>query len=66
LVEREPTCGDHPRNFRLSPDGKFTIVANMNTGNLVFFRINADTGELTPSGTVLEVPRPMCIRFLQK
>lgn len=66
LVEREPTGGDHPRNFRLSPDGKFLIVANMNTGNLVFFRIDAETGALAPSGTVLEVPRPMCVRFLEK
>ena len=66
ILERVPTGGDHPRNFRLSPDGAFLFVANMRSNNVVLFRINGDTGRLTPTGTVLEAPRPMCIRFLKR
>ncbi len=55
--------GVHPRNFRISPDGKFMLVANQNTNNIVVFSINADTGQLTPTGTQLEVDKPMCLKF---
>jgi 6-phosphogluconolactonase (cycloisomerase 2 family) len=31
---------------------------------VVVFRIDAKTGELTPSGVSVKVPAPMCVRFV--
>lgn len=60
-----PSGGKHPRNFRMSPDGKFMLVANQLDNNIVVFSIDQNTGQLTPTGTELEVEKPMCLKFLK-
>ncbi len=55
--------GDHPRNFRFSPDGRFLLVANQNSNNVVVFSVDLSTGELKPTGEVLDVDKPMCLKF---
>jgi 6-phosphogluconolactonase len=55
--------GDHPRNFRLSPDGRFLLVANQMSNNIEIFAVNDQTGELTPTGQNIELKSPMCIKF---
>lgn len=56
--------GKHPRNFRFSPDGNFMLVANQQTDNIVVFKVDPQTGELSPTTTELNVPQPMCLKFL--
>ncbi len=34
LIGHEPTRGDSPRNFAISPDDRFLLVANQNSNNL--------------------------------
>lgn len=63
-VEREPTQGKTPRNFRIDPTGGYLFAANQASGSVVVFRIDAKTGELTPSGVSVKVPAPMCVRFV--
>jgi 6-phosphogluconolactonase len=58
------TQGETPRNFALDPSGQFLFAANQKTENIVVFRINQETGDLTPTGTKIDVPTPVCIRFL--
>lgn len=58
------TQGETPRNFAVDPSGQFLLAANQKTGTVVVFRINQDTGELTPTGSTIDVPAPVCIRFL--
>jgi len=53
-----------PRNFAIDPTGTFLIVANQDGDSLVMFRINQKTGELTPTDQRVEVPRPVCVRFV--
>jgi 6-phosphogluconolactonase len=55
-----------PRNFNIDPTGKFLIVANQGGDSLVVFAIDAKTGELTPTGQKIEVPGPVCVKFLPK
>jgi len=62
-VEHEPTGGKTPRNFEISPDGKFLITANQNTGDLFSFRIDQGSGKLKATGKHLKVPSPVCIAF---
>lgn len=63
-VEHVSTQGKTPRNFGIDPTGSYLFAANQNTGNIVIFRIDAKTGRLKPTGQVLEVPSPVCVKFM--
>jgi 6-phosphogluconolactonase len=63
-VEHESTQGQTPRNFGIDPTGQFLLAANQNSDTVVVFRIDAATGELEPTGEVIQVPTPVCVRFL--
>jgi 6-phosphogluconolactonase len=41
------------------------LVANQSGGNVLVFRINQTTGELTPTAGSVQVTSPVCIRFLE-
>lgn len=56
--------GKHPRNFALSPDGAYVLAANKDTNNIATFRRDPETGGLEPTGHSLEVPEPVCVRFM--
>ncbi|MGA7169525.1 MAG: beta-propeller fold lactonase family protein, partial [Candidatus Sulfotelmatobacter sp.] len=64
LVEYAPTKGQNPRNFAIDPTGTLIFAANEKSDNIVIFRINAQTGRLTPTGEVLNIAQPVCVRFL--
>ncbi|HHW80043.1 MAG TPA: lactonase family protein [Acholeplasmataceae bacterium] len=40
------TQGDHPRDFNLSFDERFLVVANMNSNNLTLYERDAESGSL--------------------
>jgi 6-phosphogluconolactonase (cycloisomerase 2 family) len=63
LRGHQSTYGDHPRNFTLDPSGKFLIVANQVTHNLVVFKRDLQTGLLTPTGFEVHVPNPSCLQM---
>jgi len=58
------TQGDFPRNFGIDPSGQYLLVANQRSNNIFSFRINMETGELSPTGHSIEIPQPVCIKFL--
>jgi 6-phosphogluconolactonase len=64
VVGHEPTRGNTPRNFGIDPTGQFLLAANQSSGTIVPFRIDQDTGKLTATGQVLEIPAPVCVKFL--
>jgi 6-phosphogluconolactonase len=63
-VENTLTGGSTPRNFGISPDGKYLLAANQKSDNVVVFRIDSKSGRLTSTGNSLEVPSPVCVKFL--
>ena len=63
-VENTSTGGKTPRNFGISPDGKYLLAANQQTNNVVVFRIDPKSGHLSSTGNTLEVPSPVCVKFL--
>ena len=63
-VGHESTRGRTPRNFGIDPTGTFLLAANQTTGNLAVFRIDSKTGKLKLVGKPIEVPRPVCVKFL--
>jgi 6-phosphogluconolactonase len=62
LVGFEPTKGEEPRNFKLSPDEKFLLVANQNSDNIISFKRDIETGLLTFVNEI-NAPAPVCILF---
>lgn len=56
--------GEFPRNFGIDPSGRWMYVLNQNTNNIVVYGINAKTGMPEPTGDQLQVPIPVCIKFL--
>jgi len=63
FVENVSVKGKEPRNFEIDPTGKRLLVANQNSDNIVEFDIDPTTGKLTPNGTEIKVPVPVCIKF---
>ncbi len=63
-IENESTQGKTPRNFGIDPTGRFLVAANQSTNDVVVFRIDETTGTLEPTGSKLDVPSPVCVKFL--
>jgi 6-phosphogluconolactonase len=63
LAGYQSTMGKTPRNFMIDPTGKFLLAANQNSDNIVVFKRNKTTGLLTPTGTEISVPKPVCLKM---
>ena len=59
----EPTQGKTPRSFSIDPSGRYLLAANQNSDSVVVFRIDEESGKLTPTGTTVNVPSPVCVEF---
>lgn len=62
-VTNQSTGGKGPRNFTIAPNGKFLLVANQYTNNVVVFERDINTGLLKNNGTSIEVGAPVCLVF---
>ena len=65
LVDHTSTQGKTPRNFAIDPTGTLLFAENQESNTIVVFRIDEKTGKLTPTGKVLEVGQPVCVKFLK-
>jgi 6-phosphogluconolactonase len=66
FIEFTSTEGDWPRDFTLDPTEKFLLVANQESGNLALFSREDSTGILSLLQSNIQVPQPVCIKFLHK
>jgi len=55
------TLGKKPRNFTISNDGNWLLVANQDTDNIIIYKINKATGDLINTGNSIRVPMPVCL-----
>ena len=65
-VENEKTGGRTPRNFGIDPTGAYLLAANQSTSVVVVFRVDPRSGALEPTGHSVEVPTPVCVRFVAR
>lgn len=63
LASVASTVGKWPRNFALDPDGSFLFSENKNSDEVRTFGVDPTSGELEPTGSVLDVPTPCCMKF---
>lgn len=63
LVRHEPTYGKHPRNFTIDPSGNFLLVANQFSDNIVVFKRDSITGELTKLAKELPFDNPSSLQM---
>jgi 6-phosphogluconolactonase len=61
----QSTLGEQPRNFMIDPTGKYLLVANQKTSNIIVFKRNLNTGALQELHQ-FEVPNPVCLKMLPK
>lgn len=64
FVENTDTSGNWPRDFMLDPTEKFMVVSNQESHNLVLFARDTVTGKLSKLNAEIEVPYPVCVKFL--
>lgn len=53
--------GAHPRNFNITPNGRFVLVACRDTDAIEIYARSAETGLLTFTGRVISVERPVYV-----
>lgn len=63
LVQHIATGGNHPRNFALSPDGNFVLVANQFTNNITIFKRDLRTGKLIKTSHQIKVNSPSSVQM---
>lgn len=63
LKKQYSTLGKGPRNFVIDPSGNFLLVGHQYTNDVVIFKRDQVTGELTDSKKRIKVGAPVCLVF---
>ena len=65
LVGFQPT-GKHPRNFSITPNGKYLLAASRDSNLIQVFVIDRKTGLLKEDSSkqITEIDSPVCIKFI--
>ncbi|MGN1400655.1 MAG: lactonase family protein [Bacillus sp. (in: firmicutes)] len=66
VVQHIHTGGSWPRDFVLDPSQAFLVASNQESHNLVLFGRDEQTGLLTKLESEVEVPFPVCVKFLHE
>lgn len=53
--------GIHPRNFAITPNGKFVLVACRDSDMIQLFSRDPETGLLRDTGKDIDLPHPVCV-----
>ena len=61
LISIEPSGANQPQNLAITADGGLLLCANMSGNQVNVFRINAQTGQITPTAEPVNLPLPSCI-----
>ena len=62
LIDTYPSKGLIPRDFTISPNGDYLLVANQESDNIVTYKIEPD-GTLTSTDYITNVRTPVCLKF---
>lgn len=65
LIEIEASRGKGPQNLLITPRGDLLVCANMPGNNVAVFRIDPQSGALTPIGEPVETTSPSCLMLVK-
>ena len=65
-LQRRAVEGDHPREFSLDPSGKFLLIANQKSNQIVVVERDARTGLLGKTVQKLPMDAPSDLKFLPR
>ena len=65
-IQRRSVDGDHPREFTLSPNGKFLLIANQMSNEIVVLERDPATGKLGKTLQKLAMDAPSDVKFIQR
>lgn len=57
------STGKHPRNFAITPNGKFLLVACRDANKIQVFSRDKNTGMLKNTNQDIHLSHPVCVRF---
>ena len=60
----QPTAA-HPRNFTLTPNGKYLLVASRDNNKIEVYSRNPESGLLTLTPDSICLPKPVCLLFAE-
>lgn len=63
-VQNFKTGGMGPRNFTISPDGAWILVAHQNSHDVTIFKRDEETGKLSESGNFINISAPVNLTFV--
>jgi len=65
FVGFQPT-GRHPRNFIITPNGKYLLAASQNSNLIQVFEMDRETGLLKEDSSkqITDIDRPVCLKFI--
>ena len=55
--------GGHPRNFAITPNGKYLLCACRHSNAIEVYSIDGRNGGINKTGTAIAVPEPVCIQL---
>ena len=58
----QPTAA-HPRQFNITPNGKFLLCCCRDSNKIQVFRRDVETGLLSDTGMDIPVSRAVCVQF---
>ena len=56
--------GIHPRNFNITPNGKYLLCACRDSNVIEIYEINKENGNLIKIDKTIEIVKPVCIKFI--
>ena len=65
-IQRRSVEGDHPREFTLSPNGKFLLIANQMSNDIVVMERDPVTGKLGKTLQKLPMDAPSDLKFINR
>ena len=60
------STGRHPRNFVITPNDRFLLVACRDDNAIEIYARDLATGLLTPTGKTIETTAPVCLKFVKR
>jgi 6-phosphogluconolactonase len=62
-VQVLPCGGSTPRTCAIEPGGRFLFIGNQDSGYISTFAIERESGQLSPIGRQVSVPKPVTVKF---